>query len=48
MEGLMAHSYEPWLLDLMSSDPEFLRKAGIEPCVVDDPAPHPPLEEVIR
>jgi hypothetical protein len=44
----MEHSYEPWLLDLMRSDSEFLRKVGIEPCVIDDPAPKPPLEEVIR
>jgi hypothetical protein len=44
----MAHSYEPWLLDLMRSDSEFLRKMGIEPCVIADPAPKPPLEEVIR
>ena len=44
----MAHSYEPWLLDLMRSDSEFLRKMGIKPCVIADPAPQPPLEEVIR
>jgi hypothetical protein len=47
-EEPMAHSYEPWLLDLMRSDSEFLRKVGIEPFVIDDPAPQPPLEEVIR
>ena len=44
----MAHFDEPWLLDLMRSDSEFLRKMGIEPCVIADPAPKPPLEEVIR
>jgi hypothetical protein len=44
----MHYRYEPWLLDLMRSDSEFLRKMGIKACVIDDPAPKPSLEEVIR
>jgi hypothetical protein len=44
----MEHFDEPWLLDLMRSDSEFLRKMGIKACVINDPAPKPLLEEVIR
>jgi hypothetical protein len=32
----------------MRSDSEFLRKMGIKPCLIDDPAPKPSLEEVLR
>ncbi len=34
--------YERWLLYLLRSDSVFLRSAGIEPCVIDDPCPGPP------
>ena len=44
----MYYLHDDWLLDLMRSDSEFLRKMGIKACVIDDPAPKPPLEEVIR
>jgi hypothetical protein len=47
-EGPMQYFYEDWPLDLMRSDSRFLRKMGIKPCLIDDPAPEPPLEEVIR
>jgi hypothetical protein len=47
-EGPMEYFYEPWLLDVMRSDSEFLRKMGIKACVINDPCPEPPLEEVIR
>ena len=47
-EGPMQYFYEDWPLDLMRSDSEFLRKMGIKACVIDDPCPEPPLEEVIR
>jgi hypothetical protein len=44
----MHYRYEPWLLDLMRSDSEFLRKMGIKPCLIDDPCPEPLPEEFIR
>jgi hypothetical protein len=44
----MEYFYEPWLLELIRSDSAFLKSLGIEGCVIDDPAPKPPLEEVIR
>ena len=44
----MEYFYEPWLLDLMRSDSEFLRKMGIKACVINDPCPEPPPEEFIR
>jgi hypothetical protein len=47
-EGPMEYFYEPWLLDLMRSDSEFLRKMGIKACVINDPCPEPPPEEFIR
>ena len=37
-----------WLFEVRRSDSAFLKSMGIEPCVIDDPAPKPPLEEVIR
>lgn len=37
-----------WLFEVRQRDCEFLRKMGIKPYVIDDPAPKPPLEEVIR
>jgi hypothetical protein len=40
--------HDDWLLDLMRSDSEFLRKMGIKPCVIDDAAPKPLPEEFIR
>jgi len=33
---------ERLLVDLLRSDPAFLRSAGIEPCGIDDPCPGPP------
>ena len=33
---------ERLLVDLLRSDPAFLRSAGIEPCVTDGPCPGPP------
>ena len=33
---------ERLLVDLLRSDSVFLRSAGIEPCVIDDPCPGPP------
>ena len=47
-EGPLLYFYEDWLLDLIRSDSAFLKSLGIEGCVIDDPAPKPPLEEVIR
>ena len=44
----MEYFYEPWLLELIRSDSAFLKSLGIEGCVIDDPCPEPPLEEVIR
>jgi hypothetical protein len=44
----MQYFYEDWPLDLMRSDSRFLRKMGIKPCVIDDPAPEPLPEEFIR
>jgi hypothetical protein len=37
----MQYLYEDWLLDLLRSDSEFLRKMGIKPCLIDDPCPQP-------
>jgi hypothetical protein len=37
-----------WLFEVRRSDSAFLKSMGIEPCVIDDPAPKPPLEEVLR
>ena len=37
----MRYVYDDWLLFVMRSDCEFLRKMGIEPCVIDDPCPGP-------
>ncbi len=37
----MQYLYEDWLLDLLRSDSEFLRKMGIRPCLIDDPCPQP-------
>jgi hypothetical protein len=34
--------YEDWLLDLMRSDSQFLRRMGIKPCAINDPCPEPP------
>ena len=30
-----------WLFEVRQSDGEFLRKAGVKPCVIDDPCPRP-------
>ena len=38
----MQYVYEDWLLDLIRSDSEFLRRMGIEPCAIGDPCPEPP------
>ena len=43
----MHYRYEPWLLDIVRGDSEFLRKMGIKPCVSDDPCPRPLPEEFI-
>ena len=37
----MQYAYEDLLLDLIRSDSEFLRRMGIEPCVIGDPCPEP-------
>jgi len=37
-----------WLFEVRRSDSAFLKSMGIESCVIDDPCPEPPLEEVIR
>jgi hypothetical protein len=44
----MPEREQSWLFEVKQGDREFLRKMGIKPCVIDDPAPKPPLEEVIR
>ena len=44
----MYYLHDDWLLDLMRSDSEFLRKMGMKPCVIDDPAPKLLPEEFIR
>ena len=44
----MYYLHDDWLLDLMRSDSEFLRKMGIKACVINDPCPEPPPEEFIR
>ena len=44
----MYYLHDDWLLDLMRSDSEFLRKMGMKPCVIDDPAPKPLPAEFIR
>ena len=31
-----------WLFEVRRSDSAFLKSMGIEPCVIDDPAPKPP------
>ena len=41
-EGPMWFMCERLLVDLLRSDSVFLRSAGIEPCVIDDPCPGPP------
>jgi hypothetical protein len=35
----MWDQHEDWLLRLVRRDSEFLRKMGIEACVIDDPSP---------
>jgi hypothetical protein len=44
----MPEREQSWLFEVKQGDREFLRKIGIEPCAIADPAPQPPLEEVIR
>ena len=36
-----------WLFEVRRSDSAFLKSMGIESCVINDPCPEPPLEEVI-
>jgi hypothetical protein len=40
--------HDDWLLDLIRSDSEFLRKMGIKACGINDPCPRPLPEEFIR
>ncbi len=44
----MQYFYEPWVLYLIRSDSAFLRAVGIKPCLLDDPCPEPPPEELVR
>ena len=44
----MQYYYEPWVLYLIRSDSAFLRAVGIKPCLLHDPCPEPPPEEIVR
>jgi len=51
----MPYFDEDWLLEIMRSDGQFLRKMRIKSCLLDDPCPKPPpapftgdFEDIVR